>query len=191
MNQQQIDLGAFAVALIGQQAGLDVVRLQRLLLGFCHQLFRFLVVAGFCFLQCVERSSTGIAGVNDQHHGSVDQLIGGHCHRYIPPSSVCGIARRCAAFIGPIIQMPCRFCQTSCGRPCRRNFIRYVPHFKHSGLRSIKKAASIPFLSTIFFHLHQFYPKSYLKCGRSVIHFSSKILKGFFINILRTNKNDT
>ena len=150
MNQQQIDLGAFAVALIGQQAGLDVVRLQRLLLGFCHQLFRFLVVTGFCFLQCVERSGTGIAGVNDQHHGSVDQLIGGHCHRCIPPLSVCGIARRCAAFIGPIIQMPCRFCQTSCGRPCRRNFIRYVPYFKHSGLRSIKKAASIPFFVNHF-----------------------------------------
>lgn len=39
VNQQQIDLGAFAVALIGQQAGLDVVRLQRLLLDSAISFF--------------------------------------------------------------------------------------------------------------------------------------------------------
>ena len=89
MDQQQIDLGAFAVALIGQQAGLDVVRLQCLCLGLSHQLLCFFKVAGLCLLQSVERRCAGITRVNDQHHGSVDQFVRGHCHSVFPPYVLC------------------------------------------------------------------------------------------------------
>ena len=154
---------------------------------FCHQLFslprsyRLLLPA-----MRGKRSGTGIAGVNDQHHGSV-----GSAHRGVIAIGVFLLHRFAASHGGVPLSLTRLYrCPAVSVKPAaagRADGILYAMFLilNTPVCDPSKKRPASHFLPTIFFHLHQFYPKSHLKCGRSVIHFSSKILKEFFINILK------